>query len=101
MNQTHIGSRNVPYLKQSFAPDDFFVEYKCKWEPDKITFYVNDTVVREVTGYVCQQLTKNIENPEKGFKMNAIFNVWVENPDKYKIELTQPMYIRNFKYIPL
>lgn len=101
MNQTHIGSRNVPYLKQPFEPDDLFVEYKCKWEPDRITFYVNDKIVREVTGYVCQQLTKNIENPEKGFKMNAIFNVWVENPDKYKIELTQPMYVRNFKYIPL
>ena len=32
-------------MKQSFAPDDFFVEYKCKWEPDRITFYVNDKII--------------------------------------------------------
>lgn len=101
MNQTHIGSENIPYIKQTKDPSKNWIEYKCKWEPDKITFYVNNKIVREVTGYVCQQLTKNIENPEKGFKMNAIFNVWTENPDECKIEMTQPMYIRNFKYIPL
>jgi len=101
MNQTHIGSRNVPYLKQSFAPDDFFVEYKCKWEPDKITFYANGKIVRGITGFECRQLTKNIENPEMGFKMNVIFNVWCENPENHRIDIVQPMLVRNFKYIPL
>lgn len=101
MNKTHIGSRNIPYLKQPFEPDDWFIEYKCVWKPDSITFYANDKVVRKVTGKECQQLTQNIKNPEKGFKVNVVFNVWVENPDEYKIEMNQPMYIRNFKYIPL
>lgn len=98
MNKTHIGSRNIPYFKQPFEPDDWFIEYKCKWEPNRITFYANDKVVREVKGKECQQLTKNIKNPEKGYKVNVIFNVWVENPNECKVEMTQPMYIRNFKY---
>lgn len=98
MNKTHIGSRNIPYFKQLFEPDDWFIEYKCKWEPNRITFYVNDKIVREVKGKECQQLTKNIKDPEKGYKVNVIFNVWVENPNECKVEITQPMYIRNFKY---
>lgn len=98
MEKTHIGSRNIPYLKQPFKPDDWFIEYKCKWEPNKITFYANNKIVREVTGFECQQLTKNIENPEKEFKMNVIFNVWVENPNEHIIEVKQPMKIRNFRY---
>ena len=101
MNQTHIGSRNVPYLKQPFEPDDWFIEYKCKWEPDRITFYANDKIVREVKGKICQQLTKNIKDPEKGFKMNVIFNVWCEDPEKYDIQQYTPLIIRNFKYTPI
>lgn len=100
MNQTHIGSENVPYTKQTKDPSENWIEYKCVWKPDRITFYANNKVVRDVTGYICQQLTKNIENPEKGFKMNAIFNAWTENPDQHTIDMIQPMLVRNFKYTP-
>lgn len=101
MNKTHIGSRNIPYFKQPFEPDDWFIKYKCKWEPNQITFYANDKIVRKVTGNECQQLTKNIKNPEKGYKVNVIFNVWTENPDKCMIDMIQPMIIKDFKYEPL
>ena len=97
LNKANIKSRNIPYIKQPFEPDDWFVEYKCKWEPDKVTFYANNKVVREVTGFECKQLTKNIIDPEKGFKMNVVFNVWVKNPDEYKIKITQTMYIQKKK----
>ena len=46
-------------------------------------------------------MVKNLKDPEKGFRMNVIFNVWVENPDKHTIEIEQPMFIKNFKYQPL
>ena len=93
------GSRNISIFKQPLEPSENWIEYKCKWEPKKITFYANDKVVREIKGYECQQLTKNLKDPDKGFKMNVIFNVWIENPDKHKIDMVQPMLVRNFKYI--
>lgn len=99
-DKTHIGSRNIPYTKQPKDPSENWIEYKCKWEPNRITFYANNKVVREVTGRECEQLTTNLKDPEKGFKMNIVFNVWTENPDKHKIDMVQPMLVRNFKYIP-
>lgn len=101
LEKTHVGSRNIDYIKQSKNPSENWIEYKCKWEPNRITFYANGKVVREISGYKCQQMTKNITDFQKGFKVNVIFNVWVENPDNCKVELAQSMYIRNFKYIPL
>ena len=98
LNKTHAGSRNIPYTKQPKDPVENWIEYKCKWEPNKIIFYANNKIVREIKGYECQQMTKNLTNPKKGYKVNVIFNLWVENPDEYNIEIEQPMYIRNFKY---
>ena len=101
LNKTHIGSRNIPYCKQPKDPSENFIEYKCRWEPKKITFYANGKVVRTITGDVCEKLTKNITNQEKGWKVNVIFNVWIENPDNHIIDMVHPMLIKNFKYEPL
>ena len=30
--------------------------------------------------------------------MNVVFNVLCENPEEYKVDMVQPMLIRNFKY---
>lgn len=101
MNKTHLGSRNIPYCKQPKDPSENWIEYKCKWEPKCITWYANGKIVRQEKGFRCEQMTKNLTDPEKGFRMNVIFNVWCENPDIYKIDIIQPMLVRNFKYTKL
>ena len=100
MEHKSIGSRNISWLRQTTNPTTNYIEYKCIWQPDIIAFYVNDSLVRSVTGEVCKDLTKNIKDQEKGYKMNVIFNVWCEDPEKNKIELGTPMKIKNFKYVP-
>lgn len=101
MDHRQAGQRNVSYIKQPKDSSKTFIEYKCEWRPEKITFYANGKITRTVAGYICKQLTENINNPEKGFKMNVIFNVWCDNPDCHDISMMQPMLIRNFKYKPL
>lgn len=100
LNKTHVGSRNIPYTKQSKDPSENWIEYKCVWKPDSITYYANNKVVREIKGYQCQQMIKNLTEPEKGFSVNVIFNVWTENPDECTIDMVQPMLVKNFKYTP-
>lgn len=101
MNQTHIGSRNIPVCKQPLFPDENFIKYECEWLPNKITFKANGKVVRTVTGHVCKNLIENIKDPEKGYKMNVIFNVWCEDPKDHDIQQYTPLIIRNFKYEPM
>lgn len=100
MEKTHAGSNNISIFKQWKNPMDNFVNYKVDWFPDSITFYVNDKVVRRIGKEIANDLTQNINKPEKGFKMNVIFNVWCENPEKFDVECTTPMQIKNFKYKP-
>lgn len=101
LSKTHIGSRNISIFKQSKDPSENFIEYKCTWEPDRITFYADGKKVRTVGKDVANKMVTNLKNPEKGYKMNVIFDVWCEDPSKCKIEMLKPMVIRNFKYEPL
>ena len=101
MNKTHVGSRNISIFNQPKDPSENFVRYKCVWNPNEISFFANNVLVRKITGNVCRQLTDNITNPEKGWETNVIFNVWTEDPDKCKIDMIQPMIIKNFIYEPL
>jgi hypothetical protein len=101
LTKTHVGSRNISYCKQPKDPAENWIEYKCVWKPNSITFYANGKEVRKITGKVCRKMVENLNNPEKGFNMNVIFNVWPGNPETHNIEITQPMKIRNFKYKPL
>ena len=100
IEHTHIGSDNISIFKQPKNPTKHFVNYKVEWFPDSITFYINDKVVRKVTGDVCRQLVKNLTNPEKGYKMDVIINVWCEDPSKFNVKMVSPMVIKNFKYTP-
>lgn len=100
MDKTHAGSDNISIFKQWKNPMDNFVNYKVEWLPDSITFYVNDKVVRRAGKEIANDLVTNIKNKEKGFKMNAIFNIWCENPDEYEVECITPMQVKNFKYEP-
>lgn len=101
LNKTHAGSRNIPYCKQPKNPAENWIKYECIWEPEKITFKANGKTVRTISGYRCIQMIRNLKDPEKGFDMNVIFNVWIEDPSTHRIDMTHPMLIRNFKYEPL
>lgn len=100
MEHDSVGSRNIPYMKQRKNPEDNFVRYECEWLPDSITFRADGKDVRKVTGDVCRKLTENIKDPEKGFRMNAMFNVWCENPETHNVTMRTPMAIRDFRYVP-
>ena len=89
---------NIPFFKQPKNPAENWIEYKCIWKPDSITFYANGKKVREVNGEVCKKMIENLQDPEKGYKMNIIFNTWCENPKYRDIQLITPMKIRNFTY---
>lgn len=101
LNKTHIGSRNISICKQPLFPDENFIKYECEWLPNKITFKANGVVVRTIKGDVCEKLVKNLKDPEKGYKMNVIFNVWCEDPENHDIQQYTPLIIRNFKYEPI
>ena len=101
LNKTHVGSRNISICKQPLLPDENFIKYECEWLPDKITFKANGVVVRTIKGDVCKKLIKNLKDPEKGYKMNVIFNVWCEDPENHDIQQYAPLIIRNFKYEPI
>ncbi len=100
LTKTHVGSRNIPYFKQPKDPAENWVEYKCIWKPDSIVFYAGGKKVREITGEVCKKMEKNLKDPERGYKVNTIFNVWCEDPAYNDIKMYTPMKIRNFKYEP-
>lgn len=100
MKHKSIGTRNISWFRQKKNPTTNYLKYKCIWEPSRIIFAVDDIIVRKVTGQVCEDLVKNLGNPEKGYNMNVIFNVWCEDPSKYKIDIATPMKIKNFKFEP-
>lgn len=99
MEHDHIRSKCVPLWKQCKNPTKNFIKYEVEWRPYIITFRANGKVTRVVDSYVCQQLTNNIEKPEKGYQMNVIFNTWNHNGGTSVMEA--PMVIRNFEYKPL
>lgn len=101
MEHVHIGSRNVCWFRQMRNPAKHFVKYACDWYPDEIVFYVDGKVVRRVGEDVCRKLTTNITDPDKGYDMKVIFNVWSDNPDISRNKLYTPMKIRNFEYEPM
>ena len=98
MKNTNISSKNVSVFKQCKDPSEHFLEYKVVWLPNSITFYIDDTKVREVTGKVCEYLVSNLNHPDKSWKMNVVLNVFCENPDEYDIDMKVPMLIKDFKY---
>ena len=98
LTKTHIGSRNVGLCKQSKDPAKNYVKYECEWLPDSIKFYVNGKQTRSVSKSVCQKMRRNIMDPEKGFRMNVILDVWTENPEVREVYQTTDMLVRNFKY---
>lgn len=85
-----IGSRNISIFKQCKNPAENWIEYKCVWAPDFINFYANGKLVRAITGEACWKLTNNLVNPENGYKMNVIFNIWCENPKEKKGSIHYP-----------
>lgn len=101
MKSTHTGSHDVPIKKQPNDPAEIFVEYKCIWEPDCIRFYTDGTLTRTIGKGVSRKMRTNLEHPEKGARMNVIFNVWTENPEVYDVSEETDMCVRNFKYEPL
>ena len=98
LSKTHVGSRNIPLLKQTKDPAENFIEYKCEWKPDEIVFYAGGKKVRTIGKDVAHKMVENLNNPEKGHKMNIIFNVWCEDPSHNSVEIYQPLKIRNLKF---
>lgn len=98
LEHKHVSSRNVSLFKQVKNPMYNFVKYECVWTESRIVFKVNGKTTRTIEGRVCEQLTKNIKNIDKGWKMNVIFNVFCENPQYNKVGMITPMLVKNFKY---
>lgn len=101
MKKTSACSKDIPIRKQPLDPAENFIEYKCVWKPNNITIYANETIIRNIGKCVSEKMVKNIEYPERGYRMNVIFNVWTENPDIYNVSEDTDMCIRNFKYVPI
>ena len=95
-----IGSRNASWFRQCKNPASNFINYECVWEPDRILIKANKRVLRTVSKKVANMLTENIKDGG-GHEMYVIFNLWIKNPDQYKIELYSDMQIKNFEYRPL
>jgi len=98
MEKDAIGSRNIPYRKLKKDPSEEFVRYEFYWAPNYVAFSVDNVIVREVSGKICEFLTNNIKDKDKGYLMNVIFNVWTMDPKRATIRQYSPMKIRNFEY---
>ena len=101
MKKTSLESKDIPIKKQPLDPAENFINYKCVWEPDNISFYANETLIRTVGKSVSKKMVKNIEHPENGYRVNVVLNVWTENPDIYNVSEETDMCVRNFRYIPV
>lgn len=95
-----IGSRNASWFRQCKNPASDFINYECVWEPDRILIKANKRVLRTVSKEVANMLTKNIKDGG-GHEMYVIFNLWIKNPDQYKISICSDMQIKNFEYKPI
>lgn len=95
-----IGSRNASWFRQCKNPASNFINYECVWEPDRILIKANGRVLRTVSKKVANMLTENIEDGG-GHEMYVIFNLWIKNPDQYKIRLYCDMQVKNFEYKPI
>ena len=95
------GQKRICKLKYPYDPSSYYTEFKCKWYPDEIIFIADDRVIRRITGKKCKQLTKNMLDPDGGFRMNVIFNVIGVNPDIMRADMVHPMLVKNFEYKPL
>lgn len=96
--KTSIGSRNIPWRKQKKDPTKNFIEYKVEWFPEAIRFYAGGNLVREVVGEVPSKLVQNLE--DGNFRMDAILNLWCEDPSQGKVQMQTEMLAKNFNYSP-
>lgn len=93
-----IGSRNIPWFKQKKNPAEEFIEYKCEWFPDSIKFYAGGKLVRKVGKDAAEKLVRYL--PDQSFQMDAVFNLWCENPEEYRVSMDTEMLVKNFTHTP-
>lgn len=98
LRRKHIGSHNICLCAQPKNPTKNYVKYECEWLPDSIRFFVNGKEIRKVGESVCRKMRQNLTDPEKGFRMNVLLNVWTGNPETDEVYQTTDMLVRNFKY---
>lgn len=95
-----VGSRNIGWCRMK-DPSENWITYECEWTQNKITFSVVSKKrkrVRVVEGDECHKMTRNLANPDGGFQMDVVFNIWCQNPKLQKVRMITPMKIRNFKF---
>ena len=75
-------------------PTKYLMDYGLLWLPDKLEFYYNDRMVREVTDPAVMKQLQDV-------KMNVIINNHVTaeiNLDKFK---PSEFVVSNFRYVPM
>lgn len=97
----HLGSKNVTKCDQPLDPIENWIKYECIWEPDKITFKANGKVTKTVGKKYAHMLTQNLNNPKKGYLMDVILDINIDDPAIIKSNLEVPFKVRNFEYKPL
>lgn len=97
----HLGSKNVTCKDQPLDPTENWIKYECIWEHDKITFKANDVVTKTVYKKYAKDLIHNLKDPEKGYLMDMIIDINVDDPKMTPNRLDSPLKVRNFKYEPL
>lgn len=102
MIKKDCGSRNISIFDLMKNPANNFVNYKVVWLPDSIKFYVNNELVRTINSSIANDLVMNTGVKDgNSHMMDVIFNVWCENPEEHNVNMNTPMYIKNFKYVPI
>ncbi len=97
----HLGSKPIPCKKQKLDPTQEWIKYECDWLPDSIVFYVNGKVTRKVGKKYANWLINNLKDPEKGYLMDAIIDINIDDPMVVKSNLETPLKVRKFKYTPI
>ena len=101
LEHEHLGSKNIMKCDQPLNPIENWIKYEAIWEPDKIVFKANGKVVKTVSKKYANMLVNNLKSPEKGYLMDVIIDINVDDPKIIKNELLEPFKVRNFEYKPL
>ena len=101
MKHDHFGSKNIFKHDQPLNPTTNWIKYECEWLPNKITFKANGKTTKTIGKKHSQMLVNNLKDSKKGYLMDVIIEINVENPKLMPNRLDTPLKVRNFMYEPM
>ena len=94
-----IHAKGIPYFSLMNKPTKNYNNYKLEWTPNSIKFLVNNHVIRDIDYHDDPEVINGLNRSPY---MYMVFSMEIKKDyTKHELDtLSQPMKIKNFKYIP-